>query len=129
MTHAVPPGAPLAQPVPGESPAGSPLPPASRVTVHLDGREVLTFEGATALITQRSFGDHNRLVAALAAALGVATHHCPEPSELVEALRTVELMADEPQSAGAQVALGFVREAIRDAQEFFALDQPAAPLN
>lgn len=128
MTHAVPPGA-LADFSREAEPAGPPSPPTCRVTVQLGDRTILTYEGTKATVTQLPLGDHGRLVHALVLALNVATRHRPEPSALVETLHAVELMAGDHEPAAAQVALGFVREAIGDAQEFFALDQPAAPLN
>ncbi|MCF4130256.1 hypothetical protein [Methylobacterium sp. SyP6R] len=124
MTHAVPPGA-LAEFSREAEPAGPSSPPTCRVTVHLDGREFLAFDGVQATISHVSFGQHERLVAALISALELANNHRPVPSDLVEGLRLVELLAKDRDPLTVQMELGFIRSAIDDAQRTLAAEEPA----
>lgn len=89
------------------------------VTVHLDSAEVLRLDGSEARMERLLFADQARVVAALAKALQVVVEHQPGPSELVQALNRVEVLAAAGDPPEAPVALGFIRAAIEDAGEAF----------
>lgn len=100
---------------------------ASVITVSLDGNEVLQLGGVEARMSRLLLADHTRVVAALAKALQVVVEHHPGPSDLIQALDSVETLAALGEPPDATIALGFVGAAIQDARDAFTAAAGATP--